>query len=95
VQRRRATATDRSALRDVAADARRAEHARRENAADDRERAELASLYRHATVSGARARIRHQIAQSAEARGLRHAARGGRHRRHGPQGLDGSQSGAR
>ncbi|CAM3939508.1 hypothetical protein [Nocardiopsis rhodophaea] len=42
--------------------------------ADDRERQRLSALYRKASVSGTRARIKAQINESAEARGLRVAA---------------------
>lgn len=72
---RRAQATEhRIAMADVDELAAAAERARRERARDAAEDDALAGLYRRATQSGARARIRAEIQGSAEMRALRIAA---------------------
>ncbi|MEE2040143.1 hypothetical protein Q8791_23275 [Nocardiopsis sp. CT-R113] len=71
VKRRRAAAEYRQALRDVDETARAAEHERAERAADRAEQTKIGSVFRHARVNGARARLAFQISQSAEARRLR------------------------
>jgi hypothetical protein len=72
---RRAQATEhRIAMADVDERAAAAQRARRERASDAVEADALAALYRRATRSGARARIRAEIQGSAEMRALRCAA---------------------
>lgn len=71
VARRSAAAEHRRALADVDERAASAERARRERARDAVEAEEVAALYRRASRSGARARLRTRIQGSAEMRALR------------------------